>query len=140
VTTAAPPPPTAELEVPATAPADVGARGEGPGRLRIDPRVVQKLAAQAANEVRGVSRASAAPVPRAIHRPVPASTPRDQLAVDLDLMVSVQYPMSVRAVVEHLAAHVSARVEQLTGRPVGRVRVEVQRLVGPDEGDRPRVR
>ena len=114
---------------------------DGPGRLRIDPRVVQKLAAQAANEVQGVSEASAAPIGRAIHRPVPASTPVDQLSIDLDLTVSIRYPLSVRVAADQLAAHVARRVEQLTGRPAGRVRVTVQRLGGATAGgDRPRVR
>lgn len=102
----------------------------GPGQLRIDPRVVQKLAARAANEVDGVSRASAAPLGRALHHPVPDGTPADQLAIDLDLTVSVRYPLSLRVVVERLAAHVSRRVEQLTGRPVRHVAVKVQSLGG----------
>ena len=114
---------------------------DGPGRLRIDPRVVQKLAARAANEVDGVSGASAGAVGRAILRPVPPSTPADQLSIDLDLTVSVRYPLSLRVVVEKLASHVSARVEQLTGRPVRRVNVTVQRLGEVAAGaDRPRVR
>jgi uncharacterized alkaline shock family protein YloU len=141
---------TASLPSPTTAPwpeaggatvAETTDHRDGPGRLRIDPRVVQKLAAQAANEVHGVSQASAGPIGRAIHRPVPASTPADQLAIDLDLTVSIRYPMSLRVVGDQLAAHVARRVEQLTGRPVGRVRVTVQRLGGATAGDdRPRVR
>lgn len=112
----------------------------GPGHLRIDARVVQKLAARAADEVDGVTRASVAPLSRAVHHPVPASTPRDQVAIDLDVSVCVQYPRPVRTVVEDLAAHLSRRVEQLSGRPVGRVHVRVRGL-GDDEGaDRPRVR
>jgi uncharacterized alkaline shock family protein YloU len=80
-------------------------------------------------------------VGRALHRPVPASTPADQLAIDLDLTVGIRYPMSVRVVADQLAAHVARRVEQLTGRPTGRVRVTVQRLGGTTTGDhRPRVR
>jgi len=114
---------------------------DGPGHLRIDPRVIQKLAAQAANEVDGVSRASAAPLGRAIHRPVPASTPQDQLSIDLDLTVSIRYPLSLRVVVERLAAHVSRRVEQLTGRPVRHVRITVEHLGGAEaRAGRPRVR
>ena len=114
---------------------------DGPGRLRIDPRVVQKLAARAANEVHGVSGASAAAVGRAILRPVPPSTPLDQLSIDLDLNVSVRYPLSLRVVIEKLASHVSSRVEQMTGRPVRHVNVTVQRLGEAAAGaDRPRVR
>jgi uncharacterized alkaline shock family protein YloU len=112
----------------------------GRGHLRIDARVVQKLAARAANEVDGVTQASVAPIGRAIHHPVPASTPHDQLAIDLDLTVCVEYPRSLRTVVEELAAHVARRVEQLAGRPVGRVRVRVRRLGGDDGSSRPRVR
>ena len=113
---------------------------DGPGRLRIDPRVVQKLAARAANEVDGVSGASAGAAGRAILRPVPPSTPLDQLSIDLDLNVSVRYPLSLRVVVEKLASHVSARMEQLTGRPVRHVHVTVQRLGEAAAGaDRPRV-
>lgn len=123
-------------EAPAVATGTLG----GPGRLRVDARVVQKLAARAADEVDGVSRAKVAPITRAIHHPVPASTPRDQLAIDLDLSVCVEYPRSLRTVAEELAAHVSRRVEQLAGRPVGRVHVRVRGLGGADEPDRPRVR
>jgi uncharacterized alkaline shock family protein YloU len=138
VTAAAPP--AAEV---ATAPLGVEqppAHRDGPGRLRIDTRVVQKLAAEAANEVDGVSRASAAPIARAIHHPVPPSAPPDQLEVDLHLTVSIRYPLSVREVVERMAAHVSRRVEQLTGRPVGKVRVDVRHLGDPEQTARPRVR
>ena len=114
---------------------------DGPGRLRIDPRVVQKLAGRAASEVDGVTAASAGPVGRALLRPVPPSTPLDQLAIDLDLTVSVRYPLSLRVVVEKLASHVSARVEELTGRPVRHVNVTVQKLGGAEGGtDHPRVR
>ena len=121
--------------------AGAGSEHDGRGKLRIDPRVVQKLAARAANEVDGVSRASAGPVGRAIHHPVHPSTPQEQLAIDLALTVSIRYPLSLRAVVERLATHVSQRVEQLTGRPVRRVSVSVQELGGPPAGpERPRVR
>ena len=117
------------------------AAGGGPGRLRIDPRVVQKLAARAANEVDGVSRGSASPIGRAIHHPVPEGTPDDQLAVDLDLAVSIRYPMPLPTVVERLASHVARRVGQLTGRPVRHVSVKVERLGGTDPGgDQARVR
>ena len=129
-------PPSREEGSPAAEETD---RRDGPGRLRIDPRVVQKLAARAANEVDGVSGASAGGVGRAILRPVPPSTPLDQLSIDLDLTVSVRYPLSLRVVVEKLASHVSSRVEQLTGRPVRHVNVTVQRLgEAADGADRAR--
>lgn len=141
MTTAAPPSPTAPLSSPSGSADGAPDHRDGPGRLRIDPRVVQKLAARAANEVEGVSRATAGPQGRALHRPVPASTPIDQLSIDLDLTVSIRYPLSLRVVVERLAAHVSSRVEQLTGRPVRRVNVTVQHLGGADEPtEQPRVR
>ena len=134
---AVPPPPVPS----ASAAVADGPAAEGPGHLRIDPRVVQKLAARAANEVDGVSRASAAPIGRAIRHPVPAGTPVDQLAIDLHLAVTVQYPLSLRVVVERLASHVSRRVEQLTGRPVRHVSVKVQGLGGhPVGGEQARVR
>ncbi len=141
MTTTAPLSPVATSPSEGPAAAEAPDEGDGPGRLRIDPRVVQKLAAQAANEVDGVSGGWAAPIGRAIHRPVPASTPHDQLAINLDLTVSVRYPLSLPEVVERLAAHVSRRVEQLTGRPVGHVRVRIQHL-GPSDagGQHPRVR
>ncbi len=101
---------------------------DGPGRLRIDPRVIPKLAAQAANEVDGVTGASVAPVARAVHHPVPASTPPDQLTLDLDLTVTIAYPRPVRATAEHLAGHVAQRVEELAGRRVRDLRVHVEHL------------
>jgi len=107
--------------------------------LRIDPRVVQKLASQAANEVDGVNAAAAGPVGRALHRPVPTGMPAGQLGVDLDLAVSVEYPLALRTAMERLAAHVSRRVEQLTGRPVRRVNVTVRHLGGPTGTEQPRV-
>lgn len=113
---------------------------EGPGSLRVDPRVVRKLAAAAANEVEGVSRGSVGPIGRAIHHPVPASTPADQLGIDLDLTVSVDYPKPLRVVVERLAAHLSRRVEELTGRPVRRLSVHVEHLGASSVTERPRVR
>ncbi len=128
---------TATAPLPAAAPP---APAEGPGRLRIDARVVEKLAARAANEVDGVSRASVAPVGRALHHPLPAGTPADQVHLDLDLSVTIRYPLSLRDTVERLAAHVGSRLEQLTGRPLGRVSVHVHGLAGPHGGERPRVR
>lgn len=113
---------------------------EGPGHLRIDARVVQKLAAQAASEVDGVTHASAGPVSRALHRPLPATTPPDQLTIDLDLTVGVQYPLCLPVVVERLAVHVSWRVERLTGRPVRHVRITVGDLGGGGAAAGPRVR
>ena len=113
---------------------------DGPGTLRVDPRVVRKLAARAADEVDGVSHTSVGPIGRALHHPVPASTPREQLAVDLEITVSVAYPQPVRAVVERMAGHVSRRVEELTGRPVGHLGVHVEHLGASSPSERPRVR
>ena len=123
--------PTAPLALPSDA-------RDGPGTLRIDPRVVRKLAGQAAREVEGVKDAAVGPISRAIHHPVPDSTPPDQLAIDLELTVGVDYPSVVPAVAERLAAHVSRRVEELAGRRVRRVGVRVTRL-GTSQPERPRV-
>ena len=123
----------------ATADAPTGHR-DGPGSLRVDPRVVRKLAAAAANEVEGVSQASIGPIGRAIHHPVPASTPPDQLGIDLDVMVSIDYPKPLRKAVERLAAHLSRRVEELAGRPVRRLSVHVEHLGASSAPERPRVR
>ncbi len=116
-----PAPPPAALDGPPSS-------RDGPGHLRIDARVISKLAAQAANEVEGVSGASVAPIARAIHHPVPVGTPADQLALDLDLTISIAYPRPVRATAEHLASHVARRVEELAGRPVRGLRVHVEHL------------
>lgn len=116
---------------------------DGPGVLRVDPRVIRKLAAAAADEVDGVSQASVGPIGRSIHHPIPPSTPTEQVSIDLDLTVSVEYPRSLRAAVERLAAHVSKRVEELAGRPVRSVSVHVQWLGtsdAPETPQRPRVR
>jgi len=140
VTASAPSAPTAPLQVPAVPVAPDGDHRAGPGTLRVDPRVIRKLAAQAAREVDGVSRASIGPIGRAIHHPVPASTPADQLAIHLEVTVNVDYPTPVRAVVERLAGHVSRRVEELAGRPVGRLGVHVEDLGEFPRPERPRVR
>ena len=131
--------PTAPLD-PALAPSAASDHRDGPGRLRVDPRVIRKLAAQAAREVDGVSRASIGPIGRAIHHPVPPGTPPDQLAIDLEATVSVDYPRSLPVVVERLAAHVSRRVEELAGRPVRRFTVRVDHLGTSAGAERPRVR
>lgn len=124
--------PTAPLapwgDPPAPAAASTAMYRDGPGDLRIDPRVIRKLSAQAANEVDGVTGASAGPVARAIHHPVPASTPFEQLAIDLDLTVTITYPRALRVAGEQLASHVSQRVEELAGRPVRDLSVHVEHL------------
>lgn len=117
----------------------VAAYRDGPGVLRIDPRVIRKLAAKAADEVDGVSGTSVGPIGRAIHHPTPPNTPIEQVAIDLELTVSVAYPRSLRLAVERLAAHVSRRVESLAGRPVRSVSVHVQRLGSSEAPQRPRV-
>ena len=134
----APDAPAASFDPAATLPVPSDPR-DGPGTLRVDPRVVRKLAGQAAREVDGITDASVGPISRAIHHPVPASTPPDQLAIDLELTVSVDYPSVLPAVAERLAAHVSRRVEELTGRPVRRVGVHVGRLGISPRPERQRV-
>jgi len=101
---------------------------DGPGDLRIDPRVVRKLVARAAQEVDGVTRASVGPIARAIHHPAPPSAPAEQLAIDVALSVTVEYPRPLRAVAEALAAHVAERVEDLLGRQVRDLSVLVDHL------------
>ncbi len=132
--TGAPEPPTAD---PTEESQPAAAYRDGPGDLRIDARVVRRLAAWAANEVDGVGGASAGPIGRAIHHPVPASTTISQLSLDLDLTVSIEYPQSVRVTVERLATHVARRVEELTGRPVRDISVHVEHLTSPHRPARP---
>lgn len=131
MTATAPPAPLATTADPTLPPKSVEAPPgyrDGPGHLRIDARVIPKLAAQAASEVEGVSQASAAPIARAIHHPVPVGTPPDQLVLDLDLTISITYPRPIRATAEDLASHVARRVEELAGRPVRDLRVHVEHL------------
>ena len=135
--------PTVPLDTalaPPVAPTAASDHRDGPGRLRVDPRVIRKLAAQAAREVDGVSEASIGPIGRAIHHPVPAGTPADQLAIDLEATVSVDYPRSLPVIVERLAAHVARRVEELAGRPVRRFAVRIEHLGTVRGAGRPRVR
>ncbi len=129
---------TAPLDPGSTVPVASDHR-DGPGSLRVDPRVVRKLAAQAAREVDGVSSASIGPIGRAIHHPVPANTPPGQLAIDLDATVTIDYPRSLPVVVERLAAHIARRVEELAGRPVRRLDVHVEHLARTDRPEGPRV-
>jgi len=134
MTTAAPTAPMAPVVVttmPAAAaspPDESRTYRDGPGDLRIDPRVIRTLVAHAAQEVDGVTRASVGPIARAIHHPAPPSAPAEQLAIDLSLSISVEYPRPLRTVAETLAAHVAERVEDLLGRKVGDLSVRVDHL------------
>jgi len=129
VTTAAPTTPMAPVVAAATAPPDGSpSYRDGPGDLRIDPRVVRKLVARAAQEVDGVTRASVGPLARAIHHPAPPSAPAEQLAIDVALSVTVEYPRPLRAVAEALAAHVAERVEDLLGRQLRDLSVRFDHL------------
>ncbi len=122
---------------PATAPLDdPAARGDGyadgdRGGLEIDPRVVQKVAADA---VREVDRASG--TPRTVAG-VPVMGTADDAnvkarvegsLVTLTVELALDYPSPVRYVVSQTRSHVARRVHEMTGLDVREVDVYVRQM------------
>lgn len=124
------------------APAEVPHAGRTElGTVRIDDRVVAKLAAHAAAEVPDAGAAA----PRLLGRPfgpaVPGVSPSrlgglPKVTVDVDLSVvtialtiSVRWPAAVPDVVAAVRERVSARIAELTGLTVTEVDIEVTDLV-----------
>ena len=117
------------------------------GMISINDRVVEKLAARAAAEIRDAGAAA----PRVLGRSVTAaalgarttsltalpkaSADVDGLIVILDLSISVRWPASVPEVASAVREHVRSRVKELTGLTVAEVSISVThlatRLPGP---------
>lgn len=120
------------------------ARGGHPelGRITVDDRVVEKIAARAALEIPEAGGAA----PRILGRSVPAaqqlglrrtsldSLPKTSADTDvtltfLDITLSVRWPASIQQVTHEVRNHVAQRVEELTGRAVAEVNITVAALV-----------
>lgn len=118
------------VAVPSPAESDPG----GPGRTTIADRVVERIAAQAVAEV---DRATG--VPRqllgvAIGSTDENTTARVSAAVDggivsVRVTLAVIWPNPVRAVTREVRAHVTTRVQELTGLRVADVDIDVSELL-----------
>ncbi|WP_174546102.1 hypothetical protein [Nocardiopsis dassonvillei] len=95
-----------------------GERDPG-GRTVIEPGVVEKAAARAVREVPGAL-------------PARSRTARARVSgevVLLRLRVGVRYPHSVREVAARVRGHVGRRIEQITGKRVHHIDIEIAELV-----------
>ncbi|SEQ31743.1 Asp23/Gls24 family envelope stress response protein [Microlunatus flavus] len=116
------------------------------GRLVLGDKVVEKVAGQAASEVRGVLGREGGVLGVGAHADAGARPSVDvdlgRESADVALTVGLTYPGSVRRVTSELREHVAQRVEALTGVAVHRVDVDVRFLVvpGADGADEPRER
>lgn len=112
------------------------------GMIRVDDRVVARLAAQAALEISDAGAAA----PRVLGRVVSgvgalgirqtslSALPKANAEVDgsigrIELSISVRWPASVPAVAVAVRGHVIERVQELTGLQINEVRIEVTDLV-----------
>ena len=99
--------------------ADAGRRG----LLVIAPRVIERIAARAANDVDGV-----APRGSRSDTGVQAEADLEGTAATLALRLGVAYPRPVGRVASEVRNRVTDRVEELTGVTVTGVRVTVDEL------------
>lgn len=103
------------------------------GKLRIDPRVVQKIAAAAASEVDYVGGAARRMLNVTVGSDGSPSQPRvharvDGTVVTLRLLCSVAYPAPVATVTERLRAHLFERIDAMTGLQTRQVDITVSAL------------
>ncbi|MDH2424413.1 Asp23/Gls24 family envelope stress response protein [Sphaerisporangium sp. TRM90804] len=121
------------------APAPDGAPGppEERGHTRISDRVVERVAASAAAEVRDTGGAARRllGVPRGGEEPEVHAKIIGQVAI-VRVAVSVVYPAPVRQVARRVRESVAGRVRELTGLDARQVDVVVRRLVHPEEEQR----
>ena len=113
------------------------------GRIDVESRVVEKIAAQAAVEIPDAGGAAA----RLLGRAVPGSghlgirgsglstLPKVSAEVDgqlgfLDVELSVRWPAPVGRVTEEVRRHLSHRISELVGLRVREVNVHVVDLIG----------
>jgi uncharacterized alkaline shock family protein YloU len=112
------------------------------GMIRLDDRVVEKMAAQAAVEIpdaggaaprvlgHAMTGAAAFGARRTSLTALPKATADvDGSIVILDLSISVRWPASVPAVSSAVREHVRSRVSELTGLTVHEVSISVTDLV-----------
>lgn len=127
----------------ATAPEDV-AELNGRGTTRIQPRVVEKVAAQAVQEVDSATGTARTVLGIAVGSTSQSSSAHVSARVDgdtalVDVTMTVIYPASVREVTRATRRHIRERVLQLTGVQVSEVDITVAGLRA-DRPDLPRVR
>ncbi|GAA1179080.1 MULTISPECIES: Asp23/Gls24 family envelope stress response protein [Nesterenkonia] len=111
-----------------SAPAGVG------GSLVIHESVVAKSAAQAASELPEVWAAGRGPL--GLRRVDRNTRPRVEATLSggtaaLEVRLALPYPVPVREVTESARRHLSDRVELLTGIPVRRVDLQIERMGSP---------
>ncbi|GAA2367591.1 hypothetical protein Cme02nite_28670 [Catellatospora methionotrophica] len=128
-------------------PAHADSASAATGAIHISEDVIAKLASQAAGELpdvggpHGLARLPGADIiggKADLTRRPKAVAHLDGGRADLELAVSVRWPASLPEVTTTLRDHVRARVEQLTGLPVGAVDIEVTDLLA-DNGAGTRV-
>jgi uncharacterized alkaline shock family protein YloU len=122
-----------------TAPLRTGAGGEAAagsdaaerGTTAIQPRVVERIAAEAAREVDHTAgnRKSLLGVPVGSSDVPKASAKVDGPMATVDVSMAVHYPGRVREVADEVRHHVMSRVGELTGLDVPQVDVDVTALV-----------
>lgn len=111
---------------------EVSARTEAPpeapedrGTLRIAPRVVERIAAAAAAEVRGVGR-------RQEGQPgVRVAASLHGSAARLRVGLPIAYPLPIRATVAQVRQHISERIQAFTDVTPSRIDVEVTEFTLP---------
>lgn len=115
------------------------------GRIDINDRVVEKIAARATIEIPDAGAAAPRVLGRSMagiagHSPAgirqtsldalpKTSADIDGSTVTLDLQISVRWPSSIPDVTSRVRGHVADRVAQLTGLSVTNVRIQVTDLV-----------
>lgn len=117
-----------------------GPEPAGRGSVSIPAKVVARIAEQAAFEVPGVGSDAGGVLGLGAHRDFHT---RPAAEVDvyggtavLRLDVGLTFPTALHTVLARLSAHVTARVEELTGLTVGRLEVTVSWLHAATRGRR----
>ncbi|WP_235921244.1 Asp23/Gls24 family envelope stress response protein [Lentzea tibetensis] len=109
--------------------------GADRGRLTIGARAVERIAAQAATEVDGVGGSAARMLGLAVggedrEGAVKITAHVSGDTVVLNVRLSINYPQSITRTTERARAHLTRRVEELTGLTVLRMDIVVTALHG----------
>ena len=118
--------------------ADLAAPGQR-GELTIDPKVVEKIAAHAAGEVKDVGGAARRVLNVAVGSDDRADHARVEALVDgrtvvVDVQCSITYPSPVATVSQRLREHLTSRIGELTGLDVAQIDITVVALTTPGSG------
>ncbi len=121
-----------------------GAAAESRGETRIEPKAVEKVAAQAVREVDNATGSPRRVLGMSLGSPDEAKDAKVAARVDgpiatVEVTMTVIYPASVREVTQQTRRHIRERVRELTGVQVQEVDITVagMRVERPDT---PRVR